>query len=145
MGSEMCIRDRLCTLHTVISSARQSRVPATVRASKQGGGWGGAAPPALQADCQEKLDSKCYNSKLNFMQIYAAKSLNIGITCRLNPPKILPKSLKKTSKIQVRRHQNRGLEGSGQLLGASWLQETSQTLRGHLLDVSGEALGADSN
>ena len=66
-----------------------------------------------------------------------------GRTCGLNPPKNLPKSVKKTSKIQVRRHQNRGLEGSGQLLGASWLQETSQTLRGHLLDASGEALGAD--
>ena len=55
------------------------------------------------------------------------------------------KSMKKTSKIQVGSHQNRGLEGSGQLLGASWLQETSQTLWGHLLDASGEALGADSN
>ena len=57
----------------------------------------------------------------------------------------LAKILEKNFKIQVRRHQNRGLEGSGQLLGASWLQETSQTLRGHLLDASGEALGADSS
>ena len=56
----------------------------------------------------------------------------------------LAKITEKTSKIQVRRYQNRGLEASGQLLGASWLQETSQTLRGQLLDASGEALEADS-
>ena len=57
--------------------------------------------------------------------------------------KNLDKFLEKTFKIQVRRYRNRGLEGSRQLLGASWLQEISQTLRGHLLDASREALGAD--
>ena len=61
-------------IYIYISSARQSRVPATVRASKQGGVWGGAAPPALQADCQEKLDSKSYNSKLVFIQNLASKN-----------------------------------------------------------------------
>ena len=56
----------------------------------------------------------------------------------------LAKILVKNFEIQVQRHQSRGLEGSGQLLGGSWLQENPQTLRGHLLDASGEALGADS-
>ena len=56
----------------------------------------------------------------------------------------LAKILEKNFQIQVQRHQNRGLEGSGQLLGTYWLQETSQTLRGYLLDASGEALEADS-
>ena len=55
-------------------------------------------------------------------------------------PKALPNRSKTgptSTEIEVRR-------GSGQLLGVSWLQETPQTLRGHLLDASGEALGADS-
>ena len=56
----------------------------------------------------------------------------------------LAKILVKNFEIQVQKHQSRGLERSGQLLGASWLQENPQTLRGHLLDASGEALGADS-
>ena len=37
-------------------------------------GGGGAAPPALQADCHEKLDSKCYNSKLNFIENPVSKN-----------------------------------------------------------------------
>ena len=62
----------------------------------------------------------------------------------INFTKSLAKIYEKTFKIMVQRDQNRGPEGSGQLLGASWWQETFMTLRGHLLDASGEALGADS-
>ena len=52
----------------------------------------------------------------------------------LNLKKNPAKSWSEGTKIKVWR-------SSGQLLGASWLQEASQTLPGSILDTSGEALG----
>ena len=79
------------------------------------------------------------------MQNLTSKNFEQWLNMWIKSTKIMLKSLKKPSKLHIQRPQNRGLEGSGQLLGTSWLQEASQMLPGHLLDASGEALGADSS
>ena len=68
-----------------ISSARQSRVPATVlllngslKAGgrlKTGGVWAGAAPPALQADGFERMDPICFYVGSHFIQNPPSQSL----------------------------------------------------------------------
>ena len=112
------------------SSAQQSRVPATVRASKQRGVWGGVAPPALQTDCQEKLDSKCYNSKLNFMWDLACKNFeewqNMWIT-----------STKNLAKIHEKTFQNPGPEAPKSSSGGFWVALGRFLVTRDLPDASG--------
>ena len=93
------------------SSARQAAFPPPCMPLSKGGVWVGAAPPALQAGC-----------------------LQSSISLKIQLPKtfkkwsnFLIKSLPKWSKIEAWRvsgHLPGGvLEGSGRLLGDSWLQE----------------------
>ena len=49
-----------------ISSARQSRVPATVRASKQGGGLGGCSPPSTASGLPRETGFKMLQFKAQF-------------------------------------------------------------------------------
>ena len=76
----------------IISSARQSRVPATVRASKQGGVWG-AQPPQ--------------HCKRIVARIWVQLILKAFQNPSKNPSKMIPKSFQ----IVVKMVQSQGLEG----------------------------------
>ena len=123
-----------------ISSARQSRVPATVRASKQGGS-GGAQPPqhCKRIPKRNWIQNATIQSSILFT-IQPPKTLKNGRTCGLNPPKILPKFQQKTPKSRenpCEKLRNPGPEAPKSRSGGFWAALGCFLVTRDLPDASG--------